>query len=678
MLQARRRATPSDLIVLFSALFSLVAQPVELSHWDAHVGGRDLPSPVWRPLTLPEQNHRFGDDEAVVVYRSTVALAARTVDPAVVIGVTTGDLEVFVDGVRVGRKQGPLPEAFPFVRSATDDGSVTVELHIRQDPWFAKTVHHVGRVEGGPLLIDDVGSAHLRASEASLQRRLATGLPRLFFAAAIFAAGLYHLLLWMLRKSLVGYLWYGLLLVVLAAWAFVVGTAGTATWPALDAQEMWKVAPGVGSFGGAFFVEFAWRFLKGTAPPRLHRYGQVFVVVSALLCLAPGALGYIVAASPVRILLFVAINGATAWMIFKEVLAGSTDARTIVVGFGVMAAVIIWQVTALVGLVPLATTRIELLGFGAFVAAMAVALARRYARTLDDLDQTNAAIARFVPFKFLALLHKESVRMVNRGDNVQLEMSVMFSDIRGFTTLAEAAGPDATFRQINRYLSAMEPEIHKEGGYINQYLGDGIMSLFHTGTDKVLHAAIGMIRALKLLNVERATRGEAPLRIGVGINTGPLMLGTIGGAEQLDSGVVGDAANLAARVEGMTKIYGVAVLAAEHTVASLSPATAAGFVLRELDRVNAKGKKKPITIFEVVDAEFDDDVKAAKVASRADYARGLAAYRAGAFNDAAAAFAVCVEACAADEPAKLMLARCQAFSGAAPAGWDGVTELLSK
>lgn len=662
---------------MIAFVLALAAAPVDLSDWQAHVGDRDAAA-AWQPLTLPESNHRFGDDESVVVYRSSVALAPRSGPQAVVIGASTGDVEVFVDGVRVGEKHRPLPEAVPFDGGATDDGRVTVELVIRQDPWFAKTVHHVGRIESRPLLIDDVDAARLRASEAALHTRLATELPRLFFAAAIFAAGLYHLLLWFLRRSLTGYLWYGLLLVVLAAWAFIVGTSGTNVWPALDAQQMWKVAPGVGSFGGAFFVEFAWRFLKGVPPPRLHRYGQAFVVVSALLCLAPGAVGYVVAASPVRIVLFVIINGLTAWMIFKQVLAGSKDARTIVVGFAVMGAMIIWQVLGLISVVPLATTRVELFGFGAFVASMAIALAWRYARTLDDLDATNRAIARFVPFKFLALLHKDSVRAVNRGDNVQLEMSVMFSDIRGFTTLAEAAGPDAAFRQINRYLSAMEPEIHREGGYINQYLGDGIMSLFTTETDKVIHASIGMIRALKALNVERASRGEAPLRIGVGINTGPLMLGTIGGAEQLDSGVVGDAANLAARVEGMTKAYGVAVLAAERTVEALAPSAAAQFTLRELDRVTAKGKKKAITIYEVVDADFDDDVKAAKVATRDAYAKGLAAYRAGKFDDAAVEFGVCVAACDRDEPAKLMVERCRAFVAAPPTSWQGVTELLSK
>jgi class 3 adenylate cyclase len=363
-------------------------------------------------------------------------------------------------------------------------------------------------------------------------------------------------------------------------------------------------------------------------------------------------------------------------MILREAVFGDVNARALLLGFGILGAVVLRQIAGFLELLPVTVWPIELVGFFGVVANMGAALAQRYARALVGLDQTNAAIARFVPFKFLALLHRESVRTVCIGDNVKLTMNVMFCDIRGFTTLAEAAGPDATFRQINRYLSMMEPEILKEGGYINQYLGDGIMSLFHTAADNVVAAAVGMIRALEVLNAERGERGEPPLRVGNGINTGPLMLGTIGGREQLDSGVVGDAANLAARVEGMTKIFGATVLLTENTVRALS--ADAPFSLRELDTVVAQGKRRPVTIYEVIDAEPDAALRAAKMATRSAYARALRAYRYGDFEAAASTLAPLTAAIPTDAPANRLHALAVSRAASRPPAWDGVTVLLGK
>ena len=167
---------------------------------------------------------------------------------------------------------------------------------------------------------------------------------------------------------------------------------------------------------------------------------------------------------------------------------------------------------------------------------------------------------KFVPFEFLELLDRRSIQDIRKADHVSLDMHVMFADLRGFTRFSETMGPEAVFDLLNEYLATMEPEIAAEKGFINQYQGDAIMALFPHDADSALGAAIRMFSALDRLNARRTRRGETALRNGIGINSGRLLLGTIGSDKRLDSNVVGDAANLASRVEGMTRVYGARAL----------------------------------------------------------------------------------------------------------------------
>lgn len=292
--------------------------------------------------------------------------------------------------------------------------------------------------------------------------------------------------------------------------------------------------------------------------------------------------------------------------------------------------------------------------------------------TLFDLDQRNQdllemqrAAERFVPFQFLELLHKRSLRDIARGDQTQLDLAVMFCDIRGFTTTAEAIGPRATFAFINRYLATMEPLIHRHDGVINEYLGDGIMALFGRPDDAV-RAAVAMQRALAGLNQQLAGEGQEPIRVGIGIHQGMLMLGTIGGERRLSCTVVGDPANTAARLEGMTKLYRARVLVSEAVAEDLQ----GDFTLREVDRVVAKGKTAPLVIHEVLDAD-EDGVRAHKQARADDFSAGLLAYREGRFGIAERAF----DGLGDDGVATVYAERCRSLLAAPPRSWDGITRL---
>ncbi len=301
-------------------------------------------------------------------------------------------------------------------------------------------------------------------------------------------------------------------------------------------------------------------------------------------------------------------------------------------------------------------------------------------RTLGDLAETNRAAVRFVPEPFLLLLQKGSVKDIQRGDQIALDISVSFSDIRDFTTMAEAMGAAATFALVNRYIAAVEPEIHRQGGFINDIMGDGIMALFWRQTggaaDAAVQAAIAHLAALERFNDGWAADGGQPLRVGIGINSGPLMLGTIGGSDRLSCTVIGDPVNFASRIEGMTKLYGAALLVSEHTRERL--ADPAAYLMREVDRVQAKGKHIPARIYELLDP-LPPPERDEKRATLEPFAAALAAYRAGEVERAKTMFGECVRLAPRDRAAALYVERCERLlEHGLPSEWDGVTRFTTK
>ncbi len=192
---------------------------------------------------------------------------------------------------------------------------------------------------------------------------------------------------------------------------------------------------------------------------------------------------------------------------------------------------------------------------------------------------------------------KPSIVSVRLGDNRRLTMTVLFSDIRNFTGLSEGMSPDENFAPfINAYLERMGPVIRGHNGFIDKYIGDAIMGLFEQADD-ALRAGLAMLDTLAAYNGERQAAGLAPIRIGIGINSGSLMLGTIGEKDRMDGTVISDAVNLASRVESLTKSYDVGFLISQNTYGQLSGREARD--IRPIDVVVVKGKTQPVTIFEV-------------------------------------------------------------------------------
>jgi len=246
-------------------------------------------------------------------------------------------------------------------------------------------------------------------------------------------------------------------------------------------------------------------------------------------------------------------------------------------------------------------------------------LARSFAAMRDavrsrivDLKETNMSIERFVPRAFLAMIGKPSIVTVMLGDNKRQDMTVLFSDIRNFTTLSEKMTPSENFAFINSYLERMGPVIRDHNGFIDKYIGDAIMALFEDADD-ALRASLAMLETLERFNADRRSAGLEPVGIGIGLNTGALMMGTIGEKHRMDGTVISDAVNLASRVESLTKTYRVGLLISQHTYDRLADPKA--YDIRPIDVVVVKGKTRPVTLYEVFQRN-DPAERAAKERTR--------------------------------------------------------------
>ena len=252
-----------------------------------------------------------------------------------------------------------------------------------------------------------------------------------------------------------------------------------------------------------------------------------------------------------------------------------------------------------------------------------------------DLLEMNAAMQNFVPRDFLKLLKKDTISDVRLGDVVEGEMTILFADIRDFTAISEDMTPEENFRFVNSYMGQMGPVIRKHGGFIDKYIGDAIMALFPDPGDSV-RAAVEMLRLLPEYNQSRADAGRQELKIGIGINTGRTMIGTIGEESRMEGTVISDAVNIAARLEQLTKEYGASIIIGESTRRELD--TELNGLCRQLGRVRVKGKQDDISIYEVF-AGDDDDSRRLKYSTRGQFARALLEYQSGRMDASRAGFA---------------------------------------
>ncbi len=294
-------------------------------------------------------------------------------------------------------------------------------------------------------------------------------------------------------------------------------------------------------------------------------------------------------------------------------------------------------------------------------------------RTHIELSRTNKAYARFVPREFLRLLGKERIEDVVRGDQVQRDMSVLFADIRGFTTISENMTPRENFNFINSYLGRMGPIIRESGGFIDKYMGDGIMAIFPDDGADAVRAAVGMNRELYRYNGHRAKCGYPPIGLGIGIHHGSIMLGTVGEQERMDGTVISSDVNLAARLEDLTKHFRVPVIASGDVLALLKDGQV--MASRHLGKVLLKGKHRAVDAYDVFEGE-QLERRARKLATRELFEQAVAQFSAGELARAERSFRSVRARDPEDFAARFYEDRCsQLLQLGIPDGWDGTLDV---
>lgn len=277
----------------------------------------------------------------------------------------------------------------------------------------------------------------------------------------------------------------------------------------------------------------------------------------------------------------------------------------------------------------------------------------------------------------IELIEKDPEKYIRPGGEMK-ELSVLFSDIRGFTTISESLTPDELVKLLNEYFGQMTDIVFATDGTLDKYIGDAIMAFWGSPYPQADHAlrscscALQMVRGLAQLNAKWKSSGHPPIAIGIGLNTGEVNVGNMGSARRLSWTVMGDNVNLASRLEGITKQYHVQLIISEATYRQVS----SHFVCRELDKIRVKGKTLPVNIYELLDVAAE---KSKYEKLLAQFSGAMQSYRAQNWREAAEKFADILTRFPDDGPSKVFLERALEFSDNAPEGeWDGVYVMKTK
>ena len=295
---------------------------------------------------------------------------------------------------------------------------------------------------------------------------------------------------------------------------------------------------------------------------------------------------------------------------------------------------------------------------------------------VDNLTEMNAASSRFVPREFLRFFEKESIADIKLGDHVSKEMTVMFSDVRSFTTISEGMTPQENFDFVNAYLKRVSPVVRDHHGFIVKYLGDGMMAVFPEQADHAVRAGIEKLERVNEYNREREQQQRDPITVGIGINTGHMMVGMVGEASRIQGDAFSDHVNLTSRVEGLTKFYGVSLIVTSDTHRQLGDT--GQYHIRFLDKVQVKGKTEALDLYEIYDADRSEQLEL-KRQTQQDYAEALELYYQQQFADAQRKLFQVLQKNPADKVAwHHLINATQAMEKGISEGWSGVTVMTEK
>lgn len=297
-------------------------------------------------------------------------------------------------------------------------------------------------------------------------------------------------------------------------------------------------------------------------------------------------------------------------------------------------------------------------------------------KTHLELHKINSAYNRFIPIEFLKSIGRESILDVQLGDQIQQEITVLFCDIRSYSTLSESMTPKENFNFLNAFLKRVAPLIKQHNGFINQFLGDGVMALFLKSTGDSIRSSIAIQKELHNYNQDRIRENRLPIEAGIGLHNGPLMMGIIGHEDRMDPGVVSDTVNTAARMEGLTKYYGASIILSESTLQKVPNPSI--FNYRALGIVQVKGKNQALKIYEVFDGD-KENLFELKLKTKDDFEEGLNNFLIKNFTEAASAFKKVLHIHPQDKAALLYMERSAEYMvKGVPDRWVGIETVSEK
>lgn len=573
---------------------------------------------------------------------------------ALQIGNVGSSYQLVVDGVdilqvgQVGESQDTT-EAKVVTRVArfTPRNSESVRLNLQ----IANYVHRVGGLRTAPIF----GPADLvqRLRDQDLIRDL-------LLLGAILAMGFYHLGLYLSRREDRGSLLFGIFCLCMALRIFTTNQVpAQIVFPELS--YLWQSRLEYLSFvaGGGFFILFlAFTFEV--------RFVKTIAWVYSAICLAYSALVLVTHVSffseilyQLQIIVLIGVVLALGILI-AAAFVGRRGVFASLLGMFFFAASVINDLLFYRGVHDFGP--IFHYGLFFFILAQSYLLSRLFAwayeavrQLSDNLQSTNKAYQRFVPLQFLELLKRENITDVRLGDQTARDMTVLFTDIRAFTELSETLSPEDNFNFLNSYLKRMAPIVSAHGGFVDKYIGDAIMALFPGSPEQAVRAAIAMQAEVRNYNQHRASMNYAPIRIGIGVHTGQLMLGIIGAEERLEGTVISDTVNTAARIEGLTRAYGVGLLVS-GTVREKLLASGENVPHRLLGRVRVKGRRESVDIYELLDAYPEAD-RPAFVETAEQFERAVRAALKGRREESVRDFREVLERNPADTVAEFYISR---------------------
>jgi class 3 adenylate cyclase len=326
---------------------------------------------------------------------------------------------------------------------------------------------------------------------------------------------------------------------------------------------------------------------------------------------------------------------------------------------------------------------LKLLTTLALQSSAAIESALLYEKNIKEVNDREEAMRRiydatnkFVPYEFIQALGRDVITDVRLGDQVEKIVTVLFSDIRNYTTISEQMTPEENFSFICSFNEHMGPIIRKHNGFINQYLGDAIMAIFPGNAADALAAAVEMQMEVQSFNREQQLKNQPVIQIGVGMHTGPLIMGITGDNDRMDATTISDTVNTSSRLEGLTKYYKAGIILSHATLQQINDQK--DFHLRHLGLVQLKGKLEPTGIYECLNGNPNQELQN-KLATLSAFNKGMSHFLNKSFEEAAKAFREVTELDIDDRTAAFFYNKTkQAIADGIPENWMGVVEMQDK